>query len=181
MIANRVRMEVLGWVANILFFSGGFFRNPRLTMSNYALADALYVAMYFSSGIWIAGISMLFAGLRTVLSIFLNEKQNKISVVTLTFLISIIVLVNMSDYADFLILLAGFCIGLSCYFRDSIIPFRLSTSMSQILWIWHSVVFGIYPMIFCCCIILATNLYALIMYTDIFGSSADKKPILAAT
>jgi len=147
-------------------------------MSNYALADVLYVVMYFSTGIWLAAISMFFAGLRTVLSLFLNERQNIISIVILTFLTSVIVLLNVSHPADILILLAGFCIGISCYFRDSIIPFRLSTSLSQILWIFHSIVFEVYPMIFCCCIILATNLYALIIHTDIFKKSCSESVAL---
>ena len=171
-------MEILGWIANLFFFSGGLFKNPRLTIANYAFADALYVIMYFSAGLWMAAISMLFAGIRSGLSLFLNEKQNKISVIVFTLIVSIIVIFNMKHDADILILLAGCCIGLSCYYRDSIIPFRISTSISQILWIAHSLIFGVYPMIFCCCIILATNIYALIVYTDAFKGFGRKRVCL---
>ena len=171
-------MEILGWLANAFFFSGGFFKNPRLTIANYAFADMLYVVMYLSAGIWLAAISMMFAGVRSVLSLFLNEKQNKISVVVFTLIVSVIILTNMQHSADILILLAGACIGLSCYYRDSIIPFRVSTSISQVLWIVHSLIFGVYPMIFCCCIILATNIYALIVYTDAFKGFGRKRVCL---
>jgi hypothetical protein len=167
-------MEILGWIANAFFFSGGLFKNPRLTIANYALADGLYVIMYFSAGLWVAAISMLFAGIRSGLSLFLNEKQNKISVIVFTLIVSIIVIFNMKHNADILILLAGCCIGLSCYYRDSIIPFRISTSVSQILWIFHSLIFGVYPMVFCCCIILVTNIYALLVYTDLFKGFDSK-------
>ena len=170
-------MEILGWVANLFYFSGGLFKNPRKTMLNYALADVLYVIMYFSTGFWIAAISIFFCSLRTVLSIFLNEKHNIIAIVFLTLLTSMIIITNMNHTADVLILLAGWCVGMSCYFRNSIIPFRLSISMSQVLWIIHSVAFEIYPMIFCCGVMLATNLYALIIYTDLFKRTNNEVSI----
>lgn len=130
--------------------------------------------MYFYTGLWIAALSLMFAILRTVLSLFLNERQNTLSIVVLTSITSLIILLNVSHAADLLILLAGFCVGISCYFRDRILPYRLFTTFSQTFWIAHSVIFEVYPMIFCCCIMLGTNLYAVMAYTDLFKKPFNK-------
>lgn len=160
-------MEFLGWIANLLFFSGGLFKDPRKTMANYLIADILYIGQYMLMGLHNAAFSMTVTCLRCLFSIFLPAKANLYSVIILTCISSGFILYNFDTVADILILLGGLSIGLACLNQDHFLNYRLFTSLSQILWIMHSLMFGVYSMIFCCSIILATNIWAILKYSDI--------------
>jgi hypothetical protein len=160
-------IELLGWAANVLFFAGGVFKNPRLTAAFYVLANALFVVMYASIGIALAAITMGITTLRNLLAIVLNDKHNKISVVILTAITIAILLFTLKNTGDIIILMAAIAIAASYYYIENFILFRLFSSLSQVLWITHSIMFDIYSMMCCCIIILTTNIGALIIYTGL--------------
>ncbi len=161
-------MEILGWVANLLFGCGGIVKKPKYTMIFDIIAELLYVISYISLGLFIAAFAMGINILRAFLALFLNKKQNAISTLFLTSLAIIIIASNLSDNSDLLVMLAAICIGISIYCRDNYIAFKLLVCLSQILWMAHSILHGVYPMMFCCALVFTTNLFALIYYTEIF-------------
>ena len=160
-------MEFTGWVANLLFFSGGCFKSPRKTIAAYTTANVLYIILYLSLAMPMAAITMFITCIRSSLTLVLNDRQNAYSLIILTGILCLILLFNLESIYDLTILFATIFIGLSGYYRDHFYKFRIMTSISQILWIIHSLIFGVYPMLVCCFIILGTNIGAMLYYSNI--------------
>lgn len=158
-------MEILGWVANSLFFAGSAFKNPRWTIAAYALGECFFIALYLLMDLYVAAIAMGLTALRAVLSLFLSTKHNMASTVIITSLSCFIILSQISSIADGLILFAALAIGMSYLYRDNFVPFRVLTIISVLLWAIHSAMFEVNSMLFCCLIMLATNIASFIAYT----------------
>ncbi|MCI5060719.1 MAG: YgjV family protein [Alphaproteobacteria bacterium] len=167
-------VEILGWLANIFFFSGGLFKSTRATMLQYGIGNILYIIMYCFMGLYTAVLSMGLTTLRQILSAFLPDKQNKITSIILTALACVVMAFSLENYLDSILLVAAICIGAACYYRDNAVTFRLLICLSNFIWIIHSLVFGVYSMIFCCSIIIATNLWTLIKHTEIKSPFIEK-------
>ncbi len=166
-------MELLGWLANVFFFTGGLCKNPRMTMCNYIVADILFIIMYVSMELYSAAISMTIVTLRCIFALFLSPEHNKISVILLTTLACVIITLKMQSFADIYVIFAGVFIAISQLNRDNFNVFRFSNTMSQILWIAHSLTFGVYPMIASCMLILATDFYAVWRYSSFRSMLTD--------
>lgn len=152
--------------AILLFLIGGLYKSPRKMIAIYTFSNFLFLFVYLDLALYMAAISIGLSTIRGISSLFLNDKQNKYSVFILTFIIVCLIAIEVSHYADILILFAAIAIGLSAHFRDNFIMFRTTTIVSQILWIAHSLIFGVYGMLICAGIILGTSLWALIKYAD---------------
>ncbi len=160
--------EILGWIANALFIGGGLFKSPRVTLGFYALANILFMALYMIEGLIVPVITLGFVCCRSLLACFIDEKQNKYAVVSLTIAAVIVMAWNMQYTGDSLLIIANMLIGGSCLMRNHFVCFRLLTSASQLLWIIHSMLYGmIYSMIFSCLLIIGTNFWALFVYTGV--------------
>jgi len=153
--------------AIFLFLIGGLYKSPRKMIAIYTFSNFLFLFVYLDLALYMAAISIGLSTMRGIASLFLNDKQNKYSVVLITFCIVCLIAIEIDHYADFLILVAALAIGLSIIFRDNLIMFRTTTIISQILWIIHSCIFGVYGMMICASIILCTSLWVLIKHTDI--------------
>ena len=125
----------------------------------------MFIIMYYLLDLNIAAIAVSIVVFRNMVSIVLNDTQNKYCVIALTTLASAIILSNMTHMADLIVLAANIAVGSACLMRNHFVQFRLLMSLSQILWICHSLIFGVYAMIFSCVVILITNAYALFIYT----------------
>lgn len=160
-------MEFTGWVANLLYFGGGCFKSPRKTIAAYTTANILYVILYLSLDIYMAALCMFIVTLRSGFSLFLNDKHNLYSVIILTSVLSVFLLLNIESLYDLAILFAAIFIGLSNYYRDHFYKFKIMVCISQLLWMVHSLAFGVYPMLFCCFMTLSTNIGAILYYSDV--------------
>lgn len=171
-------MEILGWVANSLFFTGSALKNPRWTIAAYACGESFFIALYILMDLYIAAIAMGITALRAVLSLFLSTKQNMASTVILTSLSCLMIISQINVAADYLILFAALAVGTSFVYRDNFIPFRVLTIVSVTLWAIHSAMFGVNSMLFCCLIMLVTNIASFIAYTGAKDVILQRLPLL---
>ena len=153
-------------LAVLLFAIGGFFKNPRKTIAIYMFSNMLFLLVYFELGLFMACISLGLASIRGVAALFLNDEQNKYSVIFFTLAIIVLIALEISHYADFLIIVAALAIGCSTYFRDHLYLYWSTTILSQALWVVHSLIFEVYGMLICASVIIATGLYAICKNTD---------------
>ena len=68
--------------------------------------------------LYMAAVSIGLSTIRGAASLFLSDKHNKYSAFILTLIIVCLIAIEISHYADILILLAAVAIGLSAHFRD---------------------------------------------------------------
>ena len=120
-----------------------------------------------SLDLYIAVAAMCVTIIRAVFAITLNDRQNLYALIILTAILCVFMMFRIDHIVDLTILLANICIGLSCYYRDHFVKYRIATSISQILWIIHSLYFGVYSMLACCLMILGTSIGALLYYSPV--------------
>lgn len=154
-------------LAIILFAFGGFFRNPRLTIALYTLSNFLFLFVYFELGLFMVCISIMLSSIRGIAALILNEQRNRYSVAIFTFAIVVLIAIEINNYADLLIICAAIAIGLAAYFRDKLVLYWTATITSQILWITHSLIFEVYGMLICCCVIMTTGIFAICRHIDL--------------
>lgn len=114
-------MEILGWLANGLFFYGGVLKNPRHTLMTCLIADILYVSVYLHINLYLGAIVMAITALRTGLSITLSNRMNFYSLIFFTTGLCLILTLRAESIYDILLLFATICIGCASYFRENFI------------------------------------------------------------
>lgn len=159
---------LLGWIANGFFVAGGFFKKPRTTMLFYGTGNLFYIIMYCVLGTYVPALAVGIVLFRNVSAVFLSDRQNRILQHLLTALFTLLFFFTIKSYLDVMILTAGWCIAAACFAREDFLKFRFYNTVSQCLWIVHSVIFGVWPMVFASALILMTNLYAVLKYSSFF-------------
>jgi hypothetical protein len=116
-------------------------------------------------GLLMAALAVGLVCLRNFSGILLSDRNNYFTQIILTILLSVLIIGNIEYMLDVLVLLAGWSVAMAYFYRDDFHWFRFYNSISQILWMTHSYAFGVWPMFFTAALILATNIYAVIVYT----------------
>ena len=117
-------IEVLGWIANAFYFSGGLAKKTRASILQYNLGNALYIISYISMGLYAGALSMIISFIRGTLALYLSDKHNRIISLPMTILSCFAISLTLNNQIDCLILFAAICVGIAYYFRDSPITFR---------------------------------------------------------
>jgi hypothetical protein len=167
MVARGVNMLFLGIFANCMFLAGGLFKSPRVSLSFYSISNGAFFLIYLGEGLLVACISLAIITLRNITTIFLNDRNNMITTFALTAIASVLIVFQATSPADTLILFAGLAVGYCCLFRDDFVKFRILSTISQALWIMHCLIVGVYAMMICNLIILATNLWIFYKHSSI--------------
>ncbi|NCO03101.1 MAG: YgjV family protein [Alphaproteobacteria bacterium] len=104
--------------AIFLFLIGGLYKSPRKMIAVYTFSNFLFLFVYLDMALYMAAVSIGLSTIRGAASLFLSDKHNKYSAFILTLIIVCLIAIEISHYADILILLAAVAIGLSAHFRD---------------------------------------------------------------
>jgi hypothetical protein len=151
----------LGWVALLLFITGGLFREPRKSMYVAICGNLLFFTSYLLSSSYAPAINL---GCTTacVLAMLVIDKKHLQKCMFISMAIATAgILTTFSSSYDFLIIAAGCIIAFSNYNRDNYIIYKLAVMGSQFLWIIYTVQFGDYPMLATCLMIIFSNTISL--------------------
>jgi hypothetical protein len=165
-VLYEARMTIIEILPILFFILGGLYKRPQASLACYQISGLIFLYIYINTGLFMAAISIALGVIRGIGSIFLSNKQNNYFSFITTALIIFLIAIEISHMADILIIVAAVCIGASCYYRDCFVLFRVTTMISQFLWIAHSIIFDVPSMLICSSIILSTCVWALIKHTD---------------
>lgn len=156
---------VLGLLANACFIFGGFFKQPRNAMICALIGNLVYILYYVTINLYTPLISLCVGALSGYIILNLSCPKHIAKIACFAaFISSALILMNSTFLEDGLLLCAAWCICYAQMNKSNYVVYKLSVSLSQILWIIYCLTVFDYAMLTTCIFILTTNTISLIYY-----------------